>query len=208
MGAEKERRSRVSLIVKVDRQEEVNSMNTSHLIKLGRDCEAIQIPSGERILLKEGTLVNIAQSLGGTYTVTTEDGYMVRIAGKDADALGFESSGTLTSQAVPTDQESMKKMVWGELKTCYDPEIPIDIVELGLIYDCQVQPIEEGGYRVDIKMTLTAPGCGMGSILSTDVENRVMGVPGVKSAKVELVWDPPWNPNRMSEAARLHLGLM
>lgn len=186
----------------------------SSMIKLSRNCEAIQIPSGEKVVLREGTLVSISQSLGGAYTVMTEDGYMVRISGKDADTLGLEVQAVTSEEMGPLDKETVGKMVWEQLRTCFDPEIPINIVELGLVYDCQVSALSleeenaDRAFKVEVKMTLTAPGCGMGGVLSSDVQSKILGIRGVKVADVELVWDPPWNPSRMSDAAKLHLGMM
>ncbi len=179
-------------------------------ITLGRDCEAVQIPTGDQVTIPAGTPVRITQSLGGTYTVITEQGYMVRIAGKDADALGKEPVAALqaaepTSSKGPADVESL---VWDQLRTCYDPEIPINIVDLGLVYSCVITRLSDGGNEVHIRMTLTAPGCGMGEVLRADVERKVLGVPGVGKAFVEVVFDPAWGPSRMSEAAKLQLDMM
>ena len=175
-------------------------------IKLSRDCEAIQIPGGTKIQLPKGLQVRIAQSLGGNYTVTTDEGYIVQIAGKDADAIGKELPKTQAeSHDAPLDQ-----LVLEQLKTCYDPEIPINIVDLGLVYECKVAPLSnpEGGNRVDVKMTLTAPGCGMGEVLKRDAQTKIERLPGVKEVSVELVWEPAWDQSRMSDAAKLKLGLM
>ena len=177
----------------------------NEMIALSRDCEAVQIPSGNKVQLSRGLKVVVTQSLGGAYTVMTEEGYMVRIQGKDADAIGQTPT---ESSAAETSEKDIGKLVWEQLKTCYDPEIPIDIVELGLVYDCQISPLSEGEHKVDVKMTLTAPGCGMGDILSKDVQTKLLGIPGVKVANVQLVWDPPWNMERMSDAAKLHLGML
>jgi len=179
-------------------------------ITLGRDCEAIQIPNGDRVTIPAGTLVRITQSLGGAYTVETEQGYMVRIAAQDADALGKEPVVALqaaepASSGGPADVESL---VWDQLKTCYDPEIPVNIVDLGLVYSCLVTRLPDGGNVVHITMTLTAPGCGMGEVLKADVERKVLGVPGVGKAFVEVVFDPAWGPSRMSEAAKLQLNML
>jgi probable FeS assembly SUF system protein SufT len=179
-------------------------------ITLGRDCEAVQIPNGDQVTIPAGTLVRITQSLGGTYTVITEQGHMVRIADKDADALGKEPVAALqaaepTSSKGPADVESL---VWDQLKTCYDPEIPINIVDLGLVYSCVITRLSDGGNEVHIRMTLTAPGCGMGEVLKADVERKVLGVPGVGKAFIEVVFDPAWGPSRMSEAAKLQLDMM
>ena len=173
-----------------------------------RDCEATQIPQGNSVVIPRGTTVIITQALGGTYTVLTEGGYMLRIESKDADAIGR------TPEAVSdTDKDgkplSLKDRIWAQLKTIYDPEIPVNIVELGLIYYCEASPREEGdGYHVYIEMTLTAPGCGMGPVLQKDVEKKIASVEGVRSAEVKIVFEPQWDQSRMSEAARLQLGFM
>ena len=174
-------------------------------IQLKRDCEATQIPSGNKIKLTAGTSVRITQSLGGSYTVVTEEGWMVRISGDDIDALGMETSKT-EKPTVP--ERSVEEQAWDALRTCYDPEIPVNIVDLGLIYFCQVVPLSEGGYKVEIKMTLTAPGCGMGDILRADVQGKILRIAGVKQADIQLVWEPHWDPSRMSEAAKLQLGML
>ena len=184
-------------------------MKTNEPITLSRDCQAIQIPSGEKVTLPAGSQVRITQSLGGSYTVTTERGYMVRIASKDADAIGEETSGVFdsggSSAVEPADVE---RLVWDQLKTCYDPEIPVNIAELGLIYSCLITPLPEGGNKVEIKMTLTAPGCGMGESLKADVQSKILNLPGIKDVNVELVWDPPWDRSMISEAAKLQLGML
>lgn len=178
------------------------------MIELKRDCDAVQIPSGNPVRLPAGTRVVISQTLGGSFTVITDEGFMVRIEGKNADAIGREPVQTSEPQAAPGCQEDVEKGVWEAMRTCYDPEIPVNIAELGLIYDCRVASLEEGEYSVAIKMTLTAPGCGMGGMLAEDVKSKVLAIPGVREAQVELVWDPPWNPSMMSEAAKLELGFM
>ncbi|OGW86381.1 MAG: putative Fe-S cluster assembly protein SufT [Omnitrophica bacterium RIFCSPHIGHO2_02_FULL_46_11] len=173
-------------------------------IKLSRDCEAIQIPSGTKIKLPKGLSVRIAQSLGDNYTVTTDEGYIVQIAGKDADAIGKEPPKTQEAN----QQAPLEQLVLDQLKTCYDPEIPINIVDLGLVYESKVTPLAEAGNRVDVKMTLTAPGCGMGDVLKKDAQTKIERLPGVKEVNVELVWEPAWDQSRMSDAAKLKLGLM
>ncbi len=175
-------------------------------VNLKRDCEATQIPSGNKIALPKDLLVRITQSLGGNYTVVTDDGYMAQIAGTDADALGKTPVQAQTKDAAGKNLP-LEQMVWNQLKTCYDPEIPINIVELGLIYDLKITPEDTGDNRVDIKMTLTAPGCGMGDVLKKDAETKILHLPGVKQCNVELVWEPVWDQSKMSEAAKLQLGL-
>jgi probable FeS assembly SUF system protein SufT len=176
-------------------------------IALARDCEATRIPSGSAVLLPAGTRVTITQSLGGQFTVTTDEGGLFRIAGKDADALG-ESAPGVPAQAPMIEGPFEEARVWEQLKTVFDPEIPVNLVDLGLIYRCEAVPLPEGGHRVDIAMSMTAPGCGMGDVLKEDVRRKVQSVPGVREVQVEVVWDPPWDASRMSDAARLQLGWM
>jgi probable FeS assembly SUF system protein SufT len=171
-------------------------------ITLTRACEAIQIPSGIRQRLPAGTDVRIMQSLGSSYTVTSVHG-MSRIDARDADALGL---AVPASKDASTEQTFSEELVWDQLKTIYDPEIPISIADLGLIYSCVTTPLEQGGKRLDIKMSMTAPGCGMGDVLKADVEGKLSRLPEVKEVYVEIVFDPPWRPERMSEAAKLQLG--
>jgi len=184
-------------------------MQTYDAISLLRECEAILIPSGEKLRLEAGTPVTITQTLGGSYTVLA-NGRPARIDSKDADALGIAAvppsppAVAAPLPSGPVDQE----LLWEQLRTCFDPEIPVNIVELGLVYDLNVTPLAAGENLVDVKMTLTAPGCGMGEMIAADVQTRLLGVPGVTEVKVELVWDPPWNQMMMSEAAKLELGLM
>ncbi len=180
-------------------------------ISLTRAVEATQVPSGFQIVLPQGAWVTVQQSLGGAFTAMTDRGGLVRIAGKDADALGPEyvaearaaEEARTAAAAGPFDD----KKVWEALGTVYDPEIPASIVELGLVYLVTSEPVE-GGHRVAVRMTLTAPACGIGPILVDDVRRKVLEVPGVVEADVELVFDPPWDPSRMSEAAKLQLGFM
>jgi probable FeS assembly SUF system protein SufT len=169
-----------------------------------REIQATEIPSGIRITIPEGTNLAITQSLGGSYTVLTPYGYMARVDGKDADAIGEEPQDSLADAAGKTPEE----LAWEMLKTCYDPEIPVNIVELGLVYENKVEPMPDGGFKVDVKFTLTAPGCGMGPILQTEVRDKILGVPGVRTANIEVVFDPPWNQSMMSDAAKLQLGMM
>ena len=176
-------------------------------VVLERDCEATRIPSGSKVVLPAGTRVAITQSLGGQFTVTTDEGALLRIAGKDADALG-ERAATAAVPAPAVEGAFDEQQVWEQLRTVFDPEIPVNLVDLGLIYQCQAAPTPEGGQRVEIKMSMTAPGCGMGDVLKEDVRRKVQGVPGVREVDVEVVWDPPWDASRMSDAARLQLGWM
>ena len=178
-------------------------MNTKEVATLKRTCEAIEIPSGRKLTLFEGTEVIITQSLGGTYTVMTYQGVMASIAGKDGDALGKEviepPSGPPSGEV---SREWIEQNVWAQLKTCYDPEIPHNIVDLGLVYECTLLQREDKNYKVDIKMTLTAPGCGMGEWLKQDAQNKVMSIPGVKECTVAIVFDPPWDRSKMHPALR------
>ena len=167
---------------------------------LRRECRATRIPEGTPALLSSGTRVRITQALGGSYTVATERGSLFRIEPRDADALGKEpGEGVATPEGA-----GLEERIWARQRTCYDPEIPINIVDLGLIYSCEI--LDESR-RVEIKMTLTAPGCGMGPVIASEAQSKVLGVPGVGDAQVELVWDPPWNPSRMSDEARTELNM-
>jgi probable FeS assembly SUF system protein SufT len=175
-----------------------------------RDVEASVVPIGTKVTLQKGETAHITQSLGGTYTVVV-NGNMFRIESKDADALGFQAPVTpssTTATSGPLTQEELEKKVWESLKTCYDPEIPVNIVDLGLIYDCHLTPAGESSFKADVKMTLTAPGCGMGPVLAQDVQNKLLSLEPIDEANVELVWDPPWNQGMMTEAAKLQLGLL
>jgi probable FeS assembly SUF system protein SufT len=200
-------------------------------VKVSRDLDVVQIPQGYQVRLARGTEVRVSQALGDTFTVITEYGTMVRIAGKDADAIGEtappepvgagprarpqldsnppsalgQAQGPAPTTVLTPDE--IKEQVWTALRGVYDPEIPVSVVELGLVYSNEVIPLPEGGYRVDVKMTLTAPGCGMGPVLKDDAERRIRAIPGVQAVNVEMVIDPPWNISMMSEAARLELGL-
>ena len=178
-------------------------------VTLAREVTAIQIPDGNKVILPEGTRAVITQELGASYTVMTEYGAMYRIDERDADALGKEAAASELPAEAPSDPAELEELVWDQMRKCFDPEIPANIVDLGLVYDCQIVPAAAGGgNRVEIKMTLTAPGCGMGPVLAEDVRVRVDEIPGVEETKVEVVLDPPWNPGMMTEAARLQLGFM
>jgi probable FeS assembly SUF system protein SufT len=185
-------------------------MNSSEPVTLARDVEAAVVPVGTKVTLQQGEQAYITQSLGGSYTVVV-NGNMFRIEGKDADALGLEMVAPKQAAALgqPVPAEELEKKMWDALRSCYDPEIPVNIADLGLIYDCKLTPLTEdrSSYRVDIKMTLTAPGCGMGPMLAQDVQNKALCIEGVDEANVELVWEPQWNQGMMSDAARLQLGL-
>jgi probable FeS assembly SUF system protein SufT len=176
-------------------------------IALRRDCVATLIPGGQRMTLTAGDEVLVTQSLGGSYTVQTSEGYLARINVEDAEALGLEPIGSPETDEGLADTGPFEiDQVIEQLKTVFDPEIPINVVDLGLIYACDAQPLPEGGHRVEIKMSMTAPGCGMGDVLREDAIARVKAVPGVNDVDIELVWDPPWDMSRMSDAARLQLG--
>jgi probable FeS assembly SUF system protein SufT len=176
---------------------------TINYIVLSRDVQTTEIPAGATRVLPAGTRVRIMQTLGGSYTVADDFGAMYRVDGKDADVLGITE--TPQPSSAPAGEFS-EKLVWEQLKTVYDPEIPVNIVDLGLIYGCEISDVE-GGHRVDIKMTMTAPGCGMADVLRADVERKLKALASVQDVKVEVVFDPPWHPGRMSEAAKLQLGL-
>jgi probable FeS assembly SUF system protein SufT len=183
-------------------------MHNPEPVTLSRDVEAAVVPVGTKVTLQKGEQALITQSLGGSYTVVV-NGNMFRVEGKDADALGLKAAEKKSGAgAGPATKEQVEQEVWTQLKTCYDPEIPVNVVDLGLIYDCHVEPLNETSYRVDVKMTLTAPGCGMGPVLQQDVQNKLLGLEAVDDVSVELVWDPPWNQSMLSEAAKLQLGLM
>jgi probable FeS assembly SUF system protein SufT len=182
-------------------------MSSSEAITLSRDVEAAIVPIGSKVTLQKGEQAYLTQSLGGTYTVVV-NGNMFRIDGHDADALGLQAATKAVSTGAPMTQEALEKEIWNQLRSCYDPEIPVNIVDLGLIYDCHLSPLAAASYKVDVKMTLTAPGCGMGPVLAQDVQNRLLGLEGIDDVAVELVWDPPWNQAMMSEAAKLQLGLL
>ena len=178
-------------------------------VTLAREVTAIQIPDGNRVSLEAGTQAVITQELGASFTVMTEFGAMYRIDERDADALGKEVEASDLPDEAPSDPAELEKLVWDQMRKCYDPEIPVNIVDLGLVYGCEIVDGEDGGgRRVEIKMTLTAPGCGMGPVLAEDVRVRVDEIPGVDETRVEVVLDPPWNPGMMTEAARLQLGFM
>ncbi len=202
---------------------------SSQVRTLRRDIVATAIPSGEPIRLSRGATVLIRQALGGTYTATTARGRLVRIDGQDADAIGeppparapigmvgdeAEPGGRLdrslaaSGSARAAPDASLEELAWLELRTCFDPEIPVDIVELGLVRSCTVTELPEGGQRIEVRFTLTAPGCGMGDVLRRDVEAKLARLPGVSAADVRLELEPPWNPSMMSEAARLALGFL
>jgi probable FeS assembly SUF system protein SufT len=172
---------------------------------VSRDVAAVVVPAGVEVKLKPGQAGFITQALGGSFTVYI-DGTLFRISGSDADAIGKD---VVSAPELPPNatEEDVRKLAWDQMRSCYDPEIPIDIVELGLVYECDVTANDDGTRSVSIKMTLTAPGCGMGEVLVADVKDKVERIPTVRAADVELVFDPPWNQSMMSEAARLQTGM-
>ena len=184
-------------------------MHENTEFSLSREVEAIEIPSGRKLTLARGTQGVITQARGGSYTIATPYG-LSRIAEKDLDALGLdkpkpaakEKTTAKTNGAVSEDD------VWNQLKQCFDPEIPVNIVDLGLVYDCRLIKKDNGGTRVEVKMTLTAPGCGMGPAIAHDAQSKILSIDGVDEADVQLVWDPPWNQNMISEAGRMKLGMI
>lgn len=182
-------------------------MAEREVIELTRDVNIVTIPDGNHGTLNKGDRVTLHQSLGNNFTVVTEHGHMVRISGSDADALGKEPHElhTLVSETSP---EAVEKNCWEVMKTVYDPEIPVNIVDLGLVYHCHVEPVGEGKNDVHIMMTLTAPGCGMGPVIQSDVEKSIRALPGVNKVNVEIVLDPPWSQDMLSEVARIQLGLL
>lgn len=174
-----------------------------------REVNAVQIPSGDPFLLPAGTAVIITQTLGGSYTVATQSG-LARISSEDADALGIDpdeaSGGPSAGDELPEDA-SLEDHIWNQLKQVFDPEIPVDIVNLGLVYDCALKE-EEGKTIAQVKMTLTAPGCGMGPVIAADAQARIMTIEGIDDAHVDLVWDPPWNQDMISEEGKMKLGMI
>ncbi len=178
-------------------------------VVVSRNAEAVMIPSGEKVLLPQGARATITQSLGGSYTLITDRGLMVRVSGKEVEAIG--KTPTETPQIPEGEQltpETLEPLVWDQMKTCFDPEIPVNIVDLGLVYLCELNSAEDGRQDVKVKMTLTAPGCGMGPVLASDVKSKIESLPGVRNAEVEVVFDPVWDRTMMSEAAKLQLGMM
>jgi probable FeS assembly SUF system protein SufT len=174
------------------------------IIILSRDVDALLIPSGAPLYLQQGTEVTITQELGDTFTVNIY-GNLARIAGKDADALGKKITKQMTE--LP-EGVSLEDAIWQQMKTCFDPEIPVNIVDLGLVYECQIAELPSGQYSVAIKMTLTAPGCGMGPVIAGDVKQKILNLPHIQEVHVEIVFDPPWDRSMMSEAAKLQLGML
>jgi probable FeS assembly SUF system protein SufT len=172
---------------------------------VNREVRAVLVPAGAEVKLRPGQAGYITQALGGSFTVYVE-GNLFRIAGEDAEAIGKES-GKPPELPPNATEDDVSKLAWDQMRTCYDPEIPINIVDLGLVYECNVTPNEDGTRTVEVKITLTAPGCGMGDILVDDVRDKIGRIPTVREARVSLTFDPPWNQSMMSEAARLQTGM-
>ena len=178
------------------------------LITVNRDCNAILVPGGEKVVLVEGTHVRITQALGGDFTVYV-NGNLLKISGKDSDAIGMSvNKKTATIKTIHSNENITEQDAWDVMKTCYDPEIPVNIVDLGLIYDLKLDFFKEKGTAVEIKMTLTAPGCGMGPAIADDAKNKVLQLPGIFDVNIHLVWDPQWNRDMMTEEAKLQLNLL
>lgn len=175
-------------------------------VTVSRDAEAVMIPSGDVVTLPAGTKATITQALGGSYTLITDRGFMVRVSGSEVEAIGKSAQGEVQIEGDVTS-DKLEKLVWDQLKTVYDPEIPVNIVDLGLVYLNEVIDRGEGRFDVRIKMTLTAPGCGMGPVLAQDVQQKVGSLPGIQHVEAEIVFDPVWDRSMMTEAARLQLGL-
>jgi probable FeS assembly SUF system protein SufT len=184
---------------------------TTESVELIRDCEVIQIPAGHKVKLVKGTKAVITQSLGGSYTLLVPSfGGLFSLSGSDADAIGKEVVPMPQPEAIAEGQvgrEELEKRVWEQLKTCYDPEIPVNIVDLGLVYKMELFELPGNAYKVDVKMTLTAPGCGMGRMIATDAQAKLSRLPGVKQANVEIVWNPPWNRDMISPDGKKRLGI-
>ena len=175
-------------------------------VQVRRDCPAVLIPQGNTVTIQAGTTAIVTQSLGGSYTVQVPSlGGLFRIAGRDADALGL--APTADAVDAPDSGPVRDETVWGALKNVYDPEIPVNIVDLGLVYDLRIDPLPNGRSRVEVKMTLTAPGCGMGQTIAMDARHYIENLPGVAEADVQVVWDPPWNPHMISPEGRAKLGM-
>ena len=179
-------------------------------VELTRDCDVVQIPEGHKVKLVKGTKAEITQSLGGSYTLMVPSfGGLFRLSGGDADAIGKEMLITHpeTTTEAPIGRDDLEKRVWDQLKTCYDPEIPVNIVDLGLVYHMEPSELSGGGYKVDVKMTLTAQGCGMGQSIAADARAKLSRLPGIKEANVEIVWNPPWNRDMISPEGKKKLGI-
>ena len=181
-------------------------MTSVQSVTLSRDCDAVQIPAGNTVTLPAGTEVDITQTLGGSYTVHAMGG-LFRLNAKDADALGLKPDESPAVRPVASDDLVNEAMVWETLRTCYDPEIPVNIVDLGLVYDMGVEDLPNANKKVFVKMTLTAPGCGMGATIAGDAQQKILMLPGVEDASVEIVWDPPWHQSMITPEGRRMLGI-
>jgi len=179
---------------------------TSQPCQFERDCPVVRIPSGDEVVLPAGTVGYITQALGGSFTVFV-DGNLFRVAGVDADAIGREP---VAPPELPEDatEDDVEQLVWSQMRTCYDPEIPVNIVDLGLVYHCLLEPADPGRWKVTVRMTLTAPGCGMGDILVEDVRSKIALIPTIDEVDVALTFDPPWSYQMMTESARLETGML
>jgi probable FeS assembly SUF system protein SufT len=188
----------------------IMSYQTDEPIKLTRDCQVVAVPAGHSLMLPQGTEVMITQSLGGSYTVMVPSyGGLFRLSNRDADAIGKDTRPAEGGAAAPGQTltgEALEGEVWQALKTCFDPEIPVNIVDLGLVYEMQISQLNDGS-RVDVKMTLTAQGCGMGGSIAGDARNKLLELPGVVEADVQVVWEPPWTPEKISPEGRTLLGI-
>jgi probable FeS assembly SUF system protein SufT len=183
---------------------------TAEPIELTRDCAAVQIPAGHTVTLVKGTKAVITQSLGGSFTLHVPSfGGLFRVSGKDADAVGKPpTEASQPATASPDEGKGgLEQQVWEQLKTCFDPEIPVNIVDLGLVYEMRISPLPNEANRVDVKMTLTAPGCGMGTMIAADAREKILKLPGVQEANVDVIWNPPWNRDMVSPAGKAILGI-
>lgn len=183
-----------------------SGMKPGTTLDLERDCEAVQIPAGNKVVLPAGTAVDVVQDLGGSLTIRAL-GSLFRIDGRHAGALGRELARETAPAGATGSPAVDEKLIWDTLKTCYDPEIPVNIVDLGLVYDLALDQLPEGDWRVAVKMTLTAPGCGMGPVIARDAQERILALPGLRDASVEIVWDPPWHQSMITAEGRKALGL-
>jgi len=188
----------------------VDSLRPTDVVIFARDCEATQIPYGNKVAIPKGTEAHVGQTLGGNVTLQVAAFGLVQVMTKDTNALTKDGvmvaaggSSTTATHEGPADE----KQVWEELKACYDPEIPVNIVDLGLVYDVKLTPLPPGNSRVDVKMTLTAMGCGMGPVIAQQARDRLLTVPGVAEADVQIVWDPPWNQSMVTDAGKKRLGI-
>lgn len=181
-------------------------MHSVSTVTLSRDCDAVQIPAGNTVTLPAGSEVDITQTLGGSYTVHALGG-LFRVAAKDGDALGLEKAPESPTTPEASEGAIDEKMIWETLRTCYDPEIPVNIVDLGLVYDMGIEDLPSGTKKVFVKMTLTAPGCGMGATIAGDAQQKLLMLPRVEDASVEIVWDPPWHQSMITPEGRRLLGI-